>query len=73
MAGNTQFLLDTNILLAALISPEVLPPDIQQLALETGFTELPVLSNHCHRITDLPTGRCAMKPRSAGDFKCWAS
>jgi PIN domain nuclease of toxin-antitoxin system len=93
MAGNTQFLLDTNILLAALISPDALPPDvrsqlsdpangilfsaasiweiaikrslgreafnfrpedIQQLALETGFTELPVVSNHCHRITDLP-------------------
>lgn len=93
MAGNTQFLLDTNILLAALITPEALPTevqtqlsdpangilfsaasiwkiaikrslgredfnfrseDIQQLALETGFTELPVLSNHCHRISDLP-------------------
>lgn len=93
MAGQTQFLLDTNILLAALIAPHTLPPDIQaqlcdpantilfsaaslweiavqcslggedfnfrpediqQLALETGFTELPVLSNHCHHITDLP-------------------
>ncbi len=93
MAGNTQFLLDTNILLAALISPDALPTDfqtqlsdpansilfsaasiweiaikrslgredfnfrpedIQQLALETGFTELPILSNHCHRISDLP-------------------
>lgn len=93
MASQTQFLLDTNILLAALISPDTLPADIQtqlcdpansilfsaasiweiaikyslgredfnfrpediqQLALETGFTELPVMSNHCHRITDLP-------------------
>lgn len=88
-----QFLLDTNILLAALIRPDTLPEDIQaqlcdpantilfsaasiweiaikcsldredfnfrpedvqQLALETGFTELPVMSNHCHRIADLP-------------------
>jgi hypothetical protein len=86
MAGNTQFLLDTDNLLAALITPDALPPDvqtqlsdpansilfsaasiweiaikrslgredfnfrpedIQQLALETGFTELPILSNHC--------------------------
>lgn len=93
MAVNTQFLLDTNILLVALITPDALPPDvqsqlsdpansilfsaasiweiaikrslgrddfnfrpedIQQLALETGFTELPVLSNHCHQIADLP-------------------
>jgi PIN domain nuclease of toxin-antitoxin system len=93
MAGNTQFPLDTNIFLAALIDPDTLsvelqtqlsdpanrilfsaasiweiaikcslgredfnfrPEDIQQLALETGFTELPVLSNHCHRISDLP-------------------
>lgn len=87
------FLLDTNILLAALIVPESLPADIQtllsdpanrilfsaasiweiaikcslgretfnfrpediqQLALDTGFTELPVLSNHCHNVADLP-------------------
>jgi len=93
MARNTQFLLDTNILLTALIAPDTLPTDvqtqlsdtansilfsaasiweiaikrslgredfnfrpedIQQLALETGFTELPIMSNHCHRITDLP-------------------
>ncbi len=93
MAGQTQFLLDTNILLAALIAPNTLPTDIrsqlcdpansilfsaaslweiaikcslgredfnfrpediQQLALETGFTELPVQSGHCFRITDLP-------------------
>jgi PIN domain nuclease of toxin-antitoxin system len=76
MAGNTQFLLDTNILLTALIAPDTLPAeiqtqlsdpangiredfnfrpeDIQQLALETGFTELPIMSNHCHRIADLP-------------------
>lgn len=91
--ARTQFLLDTNILLAALIRPDTLPEDIQaqlcdpantilfsaaslweiaikcslgredfnfrpediqQLALETGFTELPVMSNHCHRIADLP-------------------
>jgi len=87
------FLLDTNILLAALIAPESLPvdvqtqlsapsnrilysaaslweiaikcslgretfnfrpEDIQQLALDTGFTELPILSNHCHRVANLP-------------------
>jgi PIN domain nuclease of toxin-antitoxin system len=93
MAGQMQFLLDTNILLAALIAPDTLPTDvqsqlcdpansilfsaasiweiaikcslgredfnfrpeeIQQLAVETGFTELPVMSNHCHHITDLP-------------------
>ena len=29
MAGNTQFLLDTNILLAALITPDSLPTDVQ--------------------------------------------
>lgn len=91
--ARTQFLLDTNILLAALIAPDTLPADIQaqlcdpantilfsaaslweiaikcsldredfnfrpediqQLALETGFAELPVMSSHCHRITDLP-------------------
>ncbi len=88
-----QYLLDTNILLAALIRPDSLPEDIQaqlcdpantilfsaaslweiaikrslgredfnfrpediqQLALETGFDELPVMSSHCHRIADLP-------------------
>lgn len=93
MAGHTQFLLDTNILLAALIAPDTLPADvqaqlcdpthdvlfsaasiweiaikhslgretfnfrpedIQQLALETGFVELPILADHCHRIADLP-------------------
>ena len=93
MAGNTRFLLDTNILLAALIAPDTLPAevqaqlsapahtvyfsaaniweiaikyslgresfnfrpeDIQQLALETGFTELPIESAHCHRVADLP-------------------
>lgn len=93
MAGNTQFLLDTNILLAALIAPDSVPTevqaelsdpansilfsaasiweiavkrslgreafnfrpeDIRQLALETGFTELPIMSEHCHRIADLP-------------------
>jgi PIN domain nuclease of toxin-antitoxin system len=92
MSGS-EFLLDTNILLAALIAPDTLPAevqaqlsdpansilfsaaslweiaikcslcredfnfrpeDIQQLAEETGFTELPILSSHCHRITDLP-------------------
>jgi PIN domain nuclease of toxin-antitoxin system len=93
MAGDAHFLLDTNILLAALIAPDSLPPDIQaqlsaptnnvlfsavsiweiaikyslgredfdfrpqdiqHLALETGFTELPVLSDHCLGIADLP-------------------
>ncbi|TCJ13003.1 type II toxin-antitoxin system VapC family toxin [Parasulfuritortus cantonensis] len=94
MVGPAQtFLLDTNILLAALIAPESLPvdiqtqlsdpansilfsaaslweiaikcslgredfnfrpEDIQQLATDTGFTELPVLSSHCHNLTDLP-------------------
>ncbi len=27
------------------------------MALETGFTELPIMSDHCHRITDLPWQR----------------
>ena len=93
MAGDTRFLLDTNILLAALIAPDTLPAeaqaklidpahtvyfsaasiweiaikyslgrenfnfrpeDIQKLALDTGFTELPIRSDHCHRIADLP-------------------
>lgn len=92
MAGDTRVLLDTNILLAALIAPDTLPEevkaqlsdpahtvyfsaasiweiaikyslgresfnfrpkDIQQLAMETGFTELPLVSDHCHRIADL--------------------
>jgi PIN domain nuclease of toxin-antitoxin system len=93
MTGNAQLLLDTNILLAALLAPESLPlnvqnqlsdpantvlfssvsiweiaikyslgrenfnfrsEDIQQLALETGFTELPIMSNHCHGVANLP-------------------
>jgi len=93
MTGEGHFLLDTNILLAALIAPDSLPAevqaqlsdpahtiffstasiweiaikyslgresfnfrpeDIQQLALETGFTELPIVSDHCHRVADLP-------------------
>lgn len=93
MAVNAQFLLDTNILLAALIAPDTVPEevqtqlsdpantilfsaasiweiaikrflgreafnfrpeDIQNLARETGFTELPILSDHCHRIANLP-------------------
>ncbi len=92
MAG-VILLLDTNLLLAALIDPDTLPmdvqsqlrdpannvlfsaasiweiaikrslgradfdfrpEDIQQLANETGFTELPILSNHCHAVADLP-------------------
>lgn len=83
-------LLDTNILLVAIIQPDTLPHDIQQqlkdpnctvffstasiweiaikrslgresfdfepediyrLALETGFTELPVVSHHCFALT----------------------
>ena len=28
--------------------------EIHQLALETGFTELPILSDHCHLVTNLP-------------------
>lgn len=93
MAGDGRFLLDTNLLLAALIAPHALPAevqaqlcdpahnvlfsaasiweiaikrslgretfnfrpeDIQQLALDTGFSELPILSEHCHRMADLP-------------------
>jgi len=85
-------LLDTNILLAATINPDVLPlevqkqlsdptctvffstasiweiaikrslgresfdfepEDIYRLALETGFTELPVVSHHCFALTHL--------------------
>lgn len=30
------------------------PENIQRLAQETGFIELAVQSEHCHRITDLP-------------------
>ena len=86
-------LLDTHILLAATLRPEILPHDIQQqlkdpacavffstaslweiaikrslgkesfdfepediyqLALETGFTELPVISRHCFALTRMP-------------------
>jgi PIN domain nuclease of toxin-antitoxin system len=93
MTGEGRFLLDTNILLAALIAPDTLPAevqaqlsdpahtvffstssiweiaikyslgresfnfrseDIQQLALETGFNELPIVSDHCHRVANLP-------------------
>jgi len=88
-----KFLLDTNILLAAVINPDTLPmdiqaqlqdpknsvlfsaasiweiaikcslgredfnflpEDIQQLAFETGFTELPIQSHHTHRLVDMP-------------------
>ena len=88
-----KLLLDTNILLAALIDPDTLPEDIkhqlrdpavtvyfsaasiwkiaikrslgradfdfrpediEQLARDTGFTELPVLSRHCHAVADMP-------------------
>lgn len=87
------YLLDTNILLAALLAPERLPDavasnlsdsdnliyfsaasiwevaikcslkrsdfnfnpeDIQQLAIETGFTELPIKGEHCYPLTSLP-------------------
>lgn len=93
MTGNTQYLLDTNILLTALIAPQTLPKDIQsqlrdptntilfsaasiweiaikyslgrssfdfkpediqQLALETGFTELRIASGHCLYVASLP-------------------
>lgn len=93
MPGNAQYLLDTNVLLKALLAPEVLPADvqsllsdpanevffssaslweiaikyslgredfnfrsedIQQLALETGFTELPVSGLSCHGVANLP-------------------
>ena len=30
------------------------PRDIQGLALETGFTELPVLGEHCHAVATMP-------------------
>lgn len=88
-----KLLLDTKILLAALIRPDVLPLDIQaqlrdpkntilfsatsiweiaikrslgredfdflpedieRLALETGFSELPIQSSHCHGVADMP-------------------
>ena len=87
------YLLDTNILLAALLAPERLPKqvatdladpnntvyfssasiwevaikrslnranfdfnpeDIHQLALDTGFTELPVLGGGCYALVDIP-------------------
>ncbi len=87
------FLLDTNILLTALIKPDALnmeiqallqspknsilfstasiweiaikrslgrdgfnfmPENILNLALETGFTELPIQSNHCFKLVDMP-------------------
>lgn len=87
------YLLDTNILLAALLAPERLPKqvatdladpsntvyfssasiweiaikrslnradfdfspdDIHLLALETGFTELPVKGEHCYALVNLP-------------------
>lgn len=87
------FILDTNVLLAALIAPERLadealawlgdpgneilfsavniweiaikrslqrdgfdfmPEDIEQLALETGFRELPVRAAHCHSVASMP-------------------
>lgn len=88
-----KWLLDTNVLLAALIKPEVLstatqtllqdpasivyfsaaslweiaikhsldrddfdflPEDIHQLALQTGFTELPVASSHSYAVARMP-------------------
>lgn len=88
-----KWLLDTNVLLAALIKPEVLPTDTQkllqdptstvyfsaaslweiaikqslgrddfdflpedihQLALQTGFTELPIASSHSDAIARMP-------------------
>lgn len=88
-----KWLLDTKVLLAALIKPEVLPPetqtllqdprtivyfsaaslweiaikrslgrddfnflpeDIHQLALQTGFTELPVAASHSYAIAQMP-------------------
>lgn len=88
-----KWLLDTSVLLAALIKPEVLPAetqtllqdpgtivyfsaaslweiaikrslgrddfnflpeDIHQLALQTGFTELPVVASHSYAIVQMP-------------------
>ena len=87
------YLLDTNILLAALLEPERLPAkvssdltspintvyfssasiweiaikrslnrdsfnfnpdDIHQLAIDTGFTELPVIGGHCYALVNFP-------------------
>lgn len=87
------FLLDTNLLLYAVITPEILPQDVQdslttpdnavffsaasiweiaikrslnkdnfdfcpedihRLALETGFSELPIQSEHCYDIARMP-------------------
>jgi len=92
MAGHV-YLLDTNVLLAALLAPERLPnevvagvsdssntvyfssasiweiaikrslnradfdfspEDIHQLALDTGFTELPVKGEDCYPLVNLP-------------------
>jgi PIN domain nuclease of toxin-antitoxin system len=92
MAGRV-YLLDTNVLLAALLAPERLPPevvagltdasntvyfsaasiwevatkrslnredfdfspeDIHRLALDTGFTELPVKGEDCYPVASLP-------------------
>ena len=92
MAGRV-YLLDTNVLLAALLAPEHLPPevaavltdasntvyfsaasiwevaikrslnredfdfspeDIHRLALDTGFTELPVKGEDCYPVASLP-------------------
>ena len=91
--SQSSFLLDTHILLEALLAPHKLPliiqtdlmnpnntiwfsvasiwkiaikaslsrgyfgfnsGEIHQLALETGFTELPILSDHCNLVTNLP-------------------
>ena len=91
--SQSSFLLDTHILLEALLAPHKLPliiqtdlmnpnntvwfsvasiweiaikaslgrenfsfnsGEIHQLALETGFTKLPILSEHCHLVTNLP-------------------
>ena len=88
-----KWLLDTNVLLAALIKPEMLPTDTQtllqnpastvyfsaaslweiaikrslgrddfdflpedihQLALQTGFTELPIASSHSYAVARMP-------------------
>lgn len=93
MAGNTQFLLDTIVLLAARNALDTVPTevqaelcdlaystlssaasiweiaierflgrvafnfrleDFQQLALDTGFIKFAIMSEHCHRVADLP-------------------
>ncbi|WP_341644823.1 type II toxin-antitoxin system VapC family toxin [Thauera sp. SDU_THAU2] len=93
MSGNRTLLLDTNVLLAALIAPERLPEkvrseledsgntilfsaasiweiaikrsllredfdfepeDIETLAVQTGFVELPVMAAHSRRVRHLP-------------------